>query len=339
MFWKTRGGTASTAREPCRTLVCYKETKRAKIDPSPTWTGRWREPRFSPPPDGGPPENDVDGPGSRSRASQGRTDPVPAAEGKCGIWRNTSVATLNDGQTATLADGTLGYEWDVTPDNGLQPPGLFYLSTTTMTGTDFDTGHDQPETHHLTLYRAPSGALVFGGGTVYWSYGLAPDAYGYGTSPDPRMQQATVNLLADMGAQPTSLLPGLVPASQSMDTTPPTTTITSPQPGAQLVRGTPITVTGTASDAGAGKIAVVEVSLDGGVTWHRANGRADWTYTGTVGGLGSTNIEARAVDDTGNIQAPPTSVTVNPGSCPCSRTPIRCLRRSIRGATAPTSSG
>ena len=27
-------------------------------------------------------------------------------------------------------------------------------------------------THHLTLYRAPSGALVFGAGTVQWAWGL-----------------------------------------------------------------------------------------------------------------------------------------------------------------------
>ena len=27
-------------------------------------------------------------------------------------------------------------------------------------------------THSLTLYRAPSGALVFGAGTVQWSWGL-----------------------------------------------------------------------------------------------------------------------------------------------------------------------
>ena len=42
------------------------------------------------------------------------------------------------------------------------------------------------------------------------------------------MQQATVNLFADMGVQPTTLLTGLVAASASTDTSPPTSTITSP---------------------------------------------------------------------------------------------------------------
>ena len=42
------------------------------------------------------------------------------------------------------------------------------------------------------------------------------------------MQQATVNLFADMGAQPDSLISGLVAATASTDTTAPTSTITSP---------------------------------------------------------------------------------------------------------------
>jgi hypothetical protein len=72
-------------------------------------------------------------------------------------------------------------------------------------------GH-APVSHHLTLYRAPSGALVFGAGTVQWSWGL--DSY-HDRQPDPpedrNMQQATVNLFSDMGAEPTSLQPGLAP--------------------------------------------------------------------------------------------------------------------------------
>ena len=42
------------------------------------------------------------------------------------------------------------------------------------------------------------------------------------------MQQATVNLFADMGAQPYTLISGLTAATASTDTTAPTSTITSP---------------------------------------------------------------------------------------------------------------
>ena len=63
----------------------------------------------------------------------------------------------------------------------------------------------------------------------------------------------------------------------------------------------------------------VEVSTDGGSTWHPAQGRDSWTYTWTPGTTGTVTIEARAVDDSGNIGTPD-QVTVNviPHICPCS---------------------
>ena len=63
---------------------------------------------------------------------------------------------------------------------------------------------------------------------------------------------------------------GLVPATQSTDTTPPTSTITSPSPGATFSDGSAVTISGTATDAGGGVVAGVEVSTDGGTTWHPA---------------------------------------------------------------------
>ncbi len=46
-----------------RTLVCYKETHAEREDRSDVrrWTGTWRDPRFSPPADGGRPENALTG--------------------------------------------------------------------------------------------------------------------------------------------------------------------------------------------------------------------------------------------------------------------------------------
>ena len=49
---------------PYRTLVCYKESQRGqRMDPAdpPMWTGTWRDPRLSPPADGGIPENALTG--------------------------------------------------------------------------------------------------------------------------------------------------------------------------------------------------------------------------------------------------------------------------------------
>src|SRR5207245_1483658 len=101
-------------------------------------------------------------------------------------------------------------------------------------------------THNLTLYRAASGALVFGAGTMNWAWGLDATHDNAGTAADVNMQQATINLLADMNAQPGSLLTGMVAASRSTDATLPTSVITSPIAGASFSSGATVSITGTA---------------------------------------------------------------------------------------------
>jgi N,N-dimethylformamidase beta subunit-like, C-terminal/Domain of unknown function (DUF4082)/Bacterial Ig-like domain/Bacterial Ig domain len=325
-FWKTRWETSiDGSGTPYRTLVCYKETHaNAVIDPQdpPTWTGSWRDPRFSPPADGGRPENRMTG--TIFKVNSGTVSlTVPAADGKMRFWRGTPVASQAAGATATLADGTVGYEWDEDADNGSRPPGLIDLSTTNATGAQvlqdygstYGTGN---ATHHLTLYRAPSGALVFGAGTIQWSWGLDGNHDNGSGATNASMRQATVNLFADMGVQPATLQSGLVAATASTDTTGPTTVINSPASGSTVQAGSAVTVSGTASDAG-GVVGGVEVSTDGGTTWHRATGRGTWSYTWTAGAAGTASVQVRAVDDSANIGAAASvTVTVAPRSCPCS---------------------
>src|SRR5262249_57346770 len=103
-FGKTRWETSiDGSGTPYRTLVCYKETHaNAKIDPlSDIWTGTWRDPRFSPPADGGRPENAVNG--SIFTVNGYRNDPmlVPAADGKMRFWINTVIAWLARCQPTT----------------------------------------------------------------------------------------------------------------------------------------------------------------------------------------------------------------------------------------------
>ena len=148
------------------------------------------------------------------------------------------------GETATLAADTLGYEWDEDLDNGVAargpgPPVVDHrqrrraCSRTTARPTA-----RAPRPTSLTLYRAPSGALVFGAGTVQWSWGLDGNHDRGGSTPDPRMQQATVNLFADMGAQPATLQPGLVAATASTDTAAPTShDRRRPRAGAEVAGG------------------------------------------------------------------------------------------------------
>ena len=51
-----------------------------------------------------------------------------------------------------------------------------------------------------------------------------------------------------------------------------------------------MTISGTATDAGGGRVAGVEVSTDGGQTWHPAAGTATWSYTWIANGYGEARI-------------------------------------------------
>jgi len=183
----------------------------------------------------------------------------------------------------------------------------------------------------MTLYRAPRlqgsgpGALVFAAGTVQWSWGLEGDPDGI-ESPDVDMQQATVNLFADMGVQPTTLIPNLVPATQTTDTTPASSVITSPASGASVVQNSTVVIMGTASDAN-GQVGGVEISTDGGATWHAATGRGNWSYQWTPLAVDTYNIRSRAVDDSANLETPGSGISINvtPRSCPCSIWPANAV--------------
>jgi hypothetical protein len=324
MFWKTRWENAiDGSGTPNRTLVCYKETSaNAVIDPQdpPTWTGTWRDPRFSPPADGGQPENAVLGTIFRMNGGQNDTITVPQTDGQMRFWRNTEAALLGSGQVATLAPGTIGAEFDDDEDNGFRPAGLIELSNTSVTDQnnyllDFGTTYGAGTAiHKVTLYKAPSGALVFATGTYQWAWGLDSnhDNANLGSTTDMGMQQATVNIFADMGVQPTTLQGSLTTATASTDSTPPSSTIVSPANGSSAALGS-ILINGTATDTGGGVVAGVEVSVDGGATWHPATGRATWSYLWTPTTETSFTIKSRAVDDSGNLETPGAGSTIKVG--------------------------
>src|SRR6185312_8636470 len=142
---------------------------------------------------------------------------VPGSYGKLRLWRSTSIASLSASQTAVFPTGTLGYEWDSDLENATRPAGQIDLSSTTVDVADgkylLDWGNtygNGTATHNLVEFRDPtSHALVFGAGTVQWSWGLTNVPTGNPddavVTEDKRMQQATVNLIADMGIQPKTL--------------------------------------------------------------------------------------------------------------------------------------
>ncbi|ADX75040.1 hypothetical protein Asphe3_39520 [Pseudarthrobacter phenanthrenivorans Sphe3] len=322
MFWKTRWEPSADGTSTAgRTLVSYKDTHfNGPTDPV-SWTGTWRDPRYGTATGGGKPENSLTG--QYFLVNSGTADiDVPSAFKQLRFWRGTSIPGMADGSVVTLGDGlgTLGYEWDIDADNGFRPPGAFRLSHTNSTSAEIFTDYGstvlpgQPATHNMTLYKAGSGALVFGSGTVQWSWGL--DGYTTGKPVDRNMQQATVNLFADMRTQPATLVSGLSAALASNDVTAPTSQVVSPAAGSTVADGTIVTVSGTAADVG-GAVAGVEVSTDGGTTWRRANGTTNWTYTWNAHGSPTSVLRSRAVDDSGNI-GPVSSGNAVSVSCPCS---------------------
>ena len=311
--------------DPNRTLVTYKTTASGLTNPDGVWTGLTRDPSG-----GLIPENALTG--QMYLVDQDRTTPlhnisVPYEDAQLSIWRNTAVENLQPGETYTTAGAYLGYEWDVNgtsnalANNGYSPPGLIALSSTTVTTSALSANYlataglvTGTPTHNLTLYRAPSGALVFGSGTVMWSWSLSslhtpgPDGSPTDVPTDPAIQQAMVNLLAAEGIQPATLELTLVMASQSTDHAPPVSQITNNGSGI-FTAGQSVTISGSAIDAAGGVVAGEEVSTDGGITWHQAmlagkSATTNWSYTWTPAESGTFTILARAVDDSANLENP-----------------------------------
>jgi hypothetical protein len=103
-----------------------------------------------------------------------------------------------------------------------------------------------------------------------------------------------------MGVQPATLDTALQPAQPSADRTGPTATLNGSGTVA-VAAGVPETIGGTAADAGGGRVGAVEVSTDGGASWHPASGRETWSYTWTPSASGSVAPLVRAADDSGNL--------------------------------------
>ena len=341
VFWRTRLAASAADGGANRTVVEYKMTKMSQAkpdgiaDPSGQWTGTWMDPNGAGI-GGNAPQNQLTGTlfDVQGYNAEGITVSYPFSTNR--LWRNTSVAALQPGQTYTMQNGTLGYEWDSDianggPLNSARPAGEIDLTSTTVNpvvngtlmkdnGNTFGNGG---ATHNMTEYRDPrSGALVFGSGTVQWSWGLGTTHFDLATNEDPVQQQATANLLADMGVQPLTLQSNLVQPAKSADTVGPAIAVSAPASGSTVPAMSPVTFSGTAADSGGGVVARVELSMDNGATWQPATGLGSWSYNWTPMRTGSVTVLARAEDDSDNTGATVgIPLTIGPQTCPCSMFP------------------
>jgi len=181
------------------------------------------------------------------------------------------VAKLKEAEQVITGNGMLGHEWTRIWTMA-SAVGLIRLSETKMNGVPYpmDAGsvYDQgTATHSLTLYRVKSGALVFEP-ALFSTWGLdnfhsnptsrGPAQNPYSQSRGVRsvrafevVQQATLNLFADMDPAHEQCSLIWCRPCPSTDKTAPLTKITSPTDGA-LVAGAVASIKGTATDMGGG---------------------------------------------------------------------------------------
>jgi hypothetical protein len=382
-YYKTRFVSDNTLM-PGRVQIAYKEG-RSQDDPrknEPEWTGVYRDTRPNAWDPSVPPwTRPMSAPAGSSNSLTGVTpaavnlvdEPgqpgnvppmtVPKSMQGLRVWRNTNCAKAASG--CTLGVANVGFEMDLRADRyfepfvASQPAGLFSVAATVVNltgdGLHADSGHGYAVlpftdvadftwphvTVEATMYRNGAGALVFASSSFRWSHGL-DDARSTGVDPSgvsPDMQQATINILADMNVQPGSLMPGLLAASASTDHTAPVSQIT------ELNHATGV-VTGVASDVD-GVVAGVEISFDGGQTWHGttlslAGPATSWSHTTVV--PANVNPLVRAVDDSGNLEVAHGPVSGIPQSDGLAVTTIGVLGRpSVSGilsqTTAPAPGG
>jgi len=261
---------------------------------------------------------------------------VTAGTGVMRLWRNTRAQNTAGPVHLNVP---VGPEWDHDIDNGFRPSGLLQMSDVTISGNSVlqDFGSIVPFTdlgvnpttglkntlpvygpgsaaHNMTMYRSSRTGLVFSSGTGTWSWGLAtnfsawigstPQTVQFRSTRDDAIIQATLNLLADMGALPhaqSTIASPLVRPTGLIDTTPPKSQVHA----VENTSGSNWFTSGIATDMG-GIVAAVEVSADGGVTWKRAGldrSQSPPVWTLNVSSTGIPFLLTRAIDDSYNMEA------------------------------------
>ncbi len=220
----------------------------------------------------------------------------PRPRASSGSGATPAVATLaRPARPRRWPPHTVGYESDEDLDNGFRPAGLIHLSTTTgadagvppsTTASTVTAGDDHPPPD---LYRAGSGALVFA--RRHHPVGLGHWTRLPRRQRRPRRTRAcsrrTVNLLADMGAQPATLMlrsgRGQRVHRHGGPDRPPSP---RPRPAPTVADGAPDhRARAPPADTGGGLVAGVEVSdRRRQPPGTRATGTTSWTYTAIVHG-------------------------------------------------------
>jgi len=170
-YWQIRFEPDS-AGIPDRTIVCYKvQTQNNDLALDPLYgrdntrlTARWRDPILA------RPENSLIGVMYSGLTHQQQGFPwMLSPQAKSALLDGTGLQAEQ-----TYGCGLVGYEWDRVFDNGVTPAGLQVLGTSSTVNEG-----NTADTSNTTYYIAPSGAMVFATGSIYWT--LALDTYRFQT--------------------------------------------------------------------------------------------------------------------------------------------------------------
>lgn len=227
VFWRLVGTVNDASGRP-RIWECQKSTINGRGGTRPSWTGTWRDPDGAGK-GGGFPENTLTGTIFAVNGPDLRSLVVPVAGGYASqpLWRHTSVANLAAGQSFSSPGQILGFEWDVYGPSGVTSnagqfmappdPRTRYCSDVTYNvgGLLLDDAGDVytngSATHRLVVKPGGNGSLVFGTGSMNWSFGCDnANTYQIGAdNTSGAIQQATINMLTDMGSPPATPMSGL----------------------------------------------------------------------------------------------------------------------------------
>jgi len=249
------------------------------------------------------------------------------------VWRNTGISTINQ---TTVDTNLVGWEWDQIPSASspvysgaaaVEPPGVKQLTLTNTTDPSStwiqDAGRlraitppeGQPGNVSATEYRTGGGAYVFAAGTIQWAYGLDTDRV---------IDQATYNILSEMGAQPAT------PASDITLDSP-----NAPKPPWAAFTATPSTIyvgqsikfDASASSAPEGAITEYRWDLDGSGKFATSTGSTT-TFTHTFTQPGTYEVSLRVLASNGQQDVTTRTVIV--------RNPVSA---GLRTSPNPTSIG
>ena len=181
VYWQIRMEPATSGAAD-RVITCYKDPIAdpvAATTPALTTT-TWRDPPVS------KPENQLLGVMYQSNFQYGTSFPWVVASPTNWVYTGTGV------RAGTQIAGLVGYEFDKTFANGVSPAGLTKLSASPVTD-----GAGVKGTQNAGVYTAPSGAIVFSAGTIYWSWKIDDNEYQH-HGADSRVQRMTANILNKM---------------------------------------------------------------------------------------------------------------------------------------------